>query len=136
MSKHIAICCLAVAFLASAPLTRAQPLVFGAGFAETGKPNDMFPNGLGGLPPGVSSTLPFLTPESGQQIYQAAGLLPEEPEPAAVPQSAPVTQNFIQLAQPEVEAPAYASYSPSAAFSEPQMQPDLGDSEVSEDDAD
>ena len=58
-----------------------------------------------------------------------------EPEPTAVPQSAPVTQNFIQLAQPEVETPPDAGYSPSA-FSEPQMQPDLGDSEVSEDDGD
>jgi hypothetical protein len=57
------------------------------------------------------------------------------PPTTEAPSSTPLTQNFIQLAQPEVQPSMNTGYEPSA-FTAPMMQPDLGDSEVSEDDID
>lgn len=57
------------------------------------------------------------------------------PPATEAPLNTPVTQNFIQLAQPEVQPSMNTGYEPSA-FTAPMMQPDLGDSEVSEDDID
>jgi hypothetical protein len=134
MSKRLAICCLAVVFLASVPPTPALPQGFGFGFTAAELQSSPIGN-LGAFSPGISNAA-NISPGVTQQLMDTLSGSRMEPVPTAVPQSAPITQDFIQLAQPEVETPYDAGYSPSSAFSELQMQPDFGDSDVSEDDGD